>query len=77
MMKTIGTIVQYRTTEEERDTFSKRPGMCEVREYLPAMIIASHNGVVNLNVQLDGHGSIWKKECEQGKEEGQWQFFGE
>ena len=78
MSQSIGTIVLYKTTKEERATMEARADHCTPRETLPAMIVGiNEDNSVNLHVELDGHGSIWKKECERGGEEGMWDFITE
>jgi hypothetical protein len=79
MKPSIGRIVVYNTSEEERKTM-KDSGQ-NVQERLPAIIVAtwqnqgetaSEDTAVNLKVFVDGIGEIWKTSCKQGTGPNQW-----
>lgn len=77
MKPTIGRIVLYNTTEEDRKVFATMKG--NPRKQLPAMIVAVCNAnVINLKVFLDGHGDIWLTSIfindPENPTEGTWEF---
>lgn len=75
MKPTIGRIVCYHTTKEDRERMDRRDE-CNVQEELPAMIVAVWNGnCVNLKVMLDGVGDLWITSSLQGDNEGEWNWF--
>ena len=74
MKPTIGRIVRYRTTEEDRE--SMRKNHQNVQEELPAIIVAVWSDTcVNLKVLLDGEGDMWVTSSSQGNDEMNWNWF--
>ena len=60
MKPTIGRVVIYNTTQEDRDFMSKQPD-CNVHDKLPAIIVAVWSETyVNLKVICDGKLDLWK-----------------
>ncbi len=79
MKPTIGRIVIYKTTAEQKDNMEqllKEYNISNIKEELPAIIVAVHNVTcVNLKVFQDGNGSdIWVRSAIQGDQEGQWNW---
>lgn len=73
MEPTIGRIVIYKPTEEEKKTLAKSGNACD---QLPAIIVnAFGDDVVNLKVQTDGTDSaFWKSSTPKGDNEGEWNW---
>lgn len=66
MKPTIGRVVIYHTTEQERN-FNKLSGNLQYE--LPAIIVAVHSDTcVNLKVFPDGVGDMWKTSIELARE---------
>ena len=78
MKPTIGRVVVYKTTEQDQSLMkakSETDGRCNVQEELPAVIVAVWSDeCVNLKVNLDGDGEIWKTSINNGNEQGQWNW---
>lgn len=77
MKPSLGRIVIYNTTEADRQKMKDMPN-CNVQEKLPAVIVAvwgdTEESAVNINVQLDGEGNLWKTSVHKGENEGNWNF---
>ena len=73
----IGMIVSYKPTATEMGLMRERRSVCNIREDLPAVIVAvnEENETFNLKVLLDGQGDIWAKDVKQGEEVGQFDFY--
>jgi hypothetical protein len=78
MKPTIGRIVIYKTTEEDRKQMEKQrdeTGSCNVQEKLPAIVVAVwSSSCVNLWVIGDGEKWYWKTSVQQGDGQGQWNW---
>ncbi len=80
MNLTIGRIVLYNTTEEDRKklTAMNSAGICNVSKQLPAIVVAvwgdQPGACINISVILDGEGTLWKTSIHQGDQEGQWNW---
>jgi hypothetical protein len=77
---TIGRIVIYNTTSEDRENMRHLPA-CNVQEKLPAIIVAvwgdMPNSAVNLQVICDGSATIWKTSicvADTPGQEGRWEW---
>ena len=73
----IGRIVIYKTTEVQRKEMEEKAkkGECNVQEKLPGIVVAVWSDTcVNLNVPLDGEGSLWVTSSQQGQNEGEWNW---
>jgi hypothetical protein len=74
---TIGRIVTYKTTEDDRAKMISIPN-CNVQNELPAIIVKAwgetEDSCVNLKVLLDGQGDIWKTSAGRGDGEGNWNW---
>lgn len=77
MKPTIGRVVIYQTTKEEQDKMRAMTN-CNVQEELPAIVVAvwgnDENAAINLNVQLDGEGSLWVTSALRGNQPGEWNW---
>lgn len=77
MVPTIGRVVIYNTTEEDQQKMRDMEN-CNPQEKLPAIIVAvwgdTEESLINLNVLLDGEGSIWKTSIAKGDEPGLWNW---
>ena len=78
MKPTIGRIVNYATTNEDKskmEAASKINGGCNKAEVLPAIVVAvwSEN-CINLRVIADGNLDLWKTSANQGDQPGQWSW---
>lgn len=72
MKPTIGRIVIYHTTEQDK-TMLRNTGN-ESNE-LPAIIVCVWNDTcVNLQVIADGNKNIWKTSVIEGNKEGNWSW---
>jgi hypothetical protein len=73
MKPTIGRVVIYNTTEEQRATLSEKGN---TPKQLPAIVTAVWNeSQVNLQVITDGmHGTYWVTTVDQGDGERQWNW---
>lgn len=78
MKPTIGRIVVYNTTEEQRKVMAEnnRQGVANVQSQLPAIIVAVWSDTcVNLKVIQDGYQlDNWIKSANQGDNEGNWDW---
>lgn len=79
MKPTIGRIVVYQTTEEDKNYFrllSAKWNTTNVSEQLPAIVTAVWSETcINVQVMLDGsQGTMWKTSISQGDGEGQWSW---
>lgn len=81
MTPTIGRIVIFHTTKQDQATMqvNNTSGCSNIREELPAMIVGINKSgdaiiSINLKVELDGHGQLWKKSVVEGNEEGQYSW---
>lgn len=73
---TIGRIVIYNTTTEDRKKMGEHPS-CNVVFELPAVIVNTWNediGLINAKVICDGDLELWKTSIKQGDLEGDWNF---
>ena len=72
---TIGRIVIYHTTEEERELM-RATSYVNVQSELPAVIVSVWSGeCVNAKVLIDGGiGDLWKTSISMGDNEGQWSW---
>ncbi len=78
MKPTIGRIVIYNTTEEERAEMEKH-FTCNVQLQLPAIIVAVWNDnegeeLVNLKVMTDGNMPLWATSVKKGNGEHEWNW---
>lgn len=77
MVPTIGRVVIYNTTEAEQQKMCDMQN-CNVQQKLPAVVVAvwgdTEESAINLNVQLDGEGSLWVTSALKGDEPGQWNW---
>lgn len=78
MKPTIGRVVIYNTTEEERAQAEK--SQANKQEKLPATIVAvwgeEEDSVINLRVTADGPSTadLWKTSIQRGDGPGQWNW---
>ena len=73
MKPTVGRVVIYKTTEEDRKWM--RQSCCNIKEELPAIIVAVWSETcVNLQVLLDGDGTMWRTSVTEGLEEYNWHW---
>jgi hypothetical protein len=77
MKVTIGRVVIYNTTTEER--FKMQQTGCNIQKQLPAIVVGvfgeTPGNIANLKVMLDGPSiDIWATSIKQGDEEGQWNW---
>ena len=78
---TIGRIVIYHTTEAEQEVMRNGTN-CNVQEHLPAVVVANWTDpsvtegsqCLNLKVELDGVGQLWKTSINMGEEPGCWSW---
>ena len=64
----------YKTDEFDKEFMRGLPA-CNVMDELPAVITAVWSDeCVNLNVLLDGEGTIWKTSVQEGEEETNWRW---
>jgi hypothetical protein len=69
---TIGRVVIYKTTEEDRKKMRESSNQ-NVQHELPATIVAVWSeSCVNVKVDIDGEGQLWKTSINLGTEEGNW-----
>jgi len=73
MLPTIGRIVIYNTTEEDRQKMIKTKN-CNVQEKLPAIVVATFEKAINLKVFVDGELDLWKYGILQGINHGEWDW---
>lgn len=77
MIPTIGRVVIYNTTEEDRENMSNNT-FCNVQMQVPAIIVAvwgkEENSLVNLQVICDGEKFMWKTSVSLGENEGNWNW---
>ena len=77
MIPTIGRVVIYNTTEEDRQKMRNHPN-CNVQEKLPAIIVAvwgeTEISCVNLKVICDGEMDLWKTSVSIGENEMNWNW---
>lgn len=75
MKPTIGRIVIYKTTEEDRKTFQALRGNGNNVNELPAIIVNVWSDTcVNLKVIGDAPIDLWKTSMNQGDGEGNWNW---
>jgi len=81
MKASVGRIVHYKTTEEDREVFRNQQATgsgCNVQDVLPAIVVSVHDEegtLVNLKVIVDGElTGRWVTSISQGKEEGNWDW---
>jgi len=73
MKPTIGRIVHYRTTKDDRTVLGNTGGW--EASLLPAIITATHSDTcVNIQVFADGRQNLWKTSVNEGDGEGQWSW---
>lgn len=73
MSPTIGRIVVYKTTEEDKNEMRERSA--NVADELPAVITAVWSAdCVNLKVLLDGPGDLWVTSACKCDDERGWQW---
>lgn len=76
MKVTIGRIVQYKTTKEDRIRLSESNKVNNARNELPGIVVAVDEERVNLQVFLDGQDrTMWITNIKQGDKEGEWNWF--
>ena len=75
MKPTIGRIVIYRTTAEDKDVM-RVTGMQNVVAQLPAIVVNVWSDTcINVKVILDGHGlDLWKSSINKGEGDGNWSW---
>lgn len=72
-------MVIYHTTAAEREMMDKSI-CCNIQEHLPATVVANFtpeghaDQCLNLKVDLDGDGQLWKTSINMGEGEGQWSW---
>ena len=73
----IGMIVCYKPTSTEMGYMKERHSVCNIKEELPAVVVAidEDTEVVNLKVLLDGQGDIWATAVVYGEGVGEWEFY--
>ncbi len=64
----MGRIVTYNTTKEDREFMGSSASQ------LPAIIVSVEEKGINLQVFMEGPGTLWKTSIKTGNEEGQWQW---
>lgn len=73
MKPTIGRIVIYKTTSEDRRFMRNMD--CNERDELPAIIVSVHDETyVNLHVFVDGLTTLWRKSIVNGTADGCWHW---
>lgn len=73
MKPTIGRVVIYNTTEE--DKASARKNFDNVVQQLPAIIVNVWSDTcINVRVFSDGGSMLWKTSINQGDQPGQWNW---
>lgn len=74
MKPTIGRIVIYHTTEQERQEM--RGPTCNSQQHLPALVVAVWPTTISIRVFSDGRPTtdLWKTSINEGTEEGQWSW---
>lgn len=74
----IGRIVIYKVTQSDKDLWREGNVKCHttnIVDELPAMIVQVWSDTcVNLKVELDGLGQMWKTSITEGDLEGQWHW---
>lgn len=78
MKPTLGRIVIYNTTEDDRTEMENHMS-CNVQLQLPAVIVAVWNDnegeeLVNLKVMTDGNMPLWVTSVKKGNEEMEWNW---
>lgn len=71
----VGMIVNYRTNAIDQSKMAEHRSVCNVREELPAVVVAVNEDTVNLKLILDGQGDHWITSAYEGEEEGEWSFY--
>lgn len=80
MQPTIGRIVQYKLTEQDKTNLREASGFTgrynNIPEVLPAIIVAVWSETtINIQVFIDGHSStMWKTSTQLGDGLGQWNW---
>ena len=73
MKPTIGRVVIYNTTEEDKASAGKN--FDNVVQQLPAIIVNVWSDTcINVRVFSDGGGMLWKTSINQGDQPGQWNW---
>lgn len=76
MKPTIGRIVKYYPTEEEKKQMEKPEVEANVADELPAIVVAVWGeDCVNLKVFQDGKDNLWVTSSLKGNEAGNWDWF--
>ena len=74
MKPTLGRIVIYHTTKQDREEMRLHPE-CNIQEHLPAIIVAVWSDTcVNLKVIYDGNINVWKTSVTLGDGEYNWSW---
>jgi hypothetical protein len=74
MKPTLGRIVIYHTTEQDREEMRLNPE-CNVQKDLPAIIVGIWSDeCVNLKVIYDGDINVWKTSVTEGTGEYNWSW---
>ena len=81
MKASIGRIVHYKTTKEDREIFMNQQvtgSGCNDQKILPAIVVSVHDEegtLVNLKVIVDGElPTMWVTSVDRGIEEGNWDW---
>ena len=72
MKPTIGRIVIYKTTEEQRNSWKSHP-----EKQLAAVVVYAENNLPTINIKVFTNGpfaDVWIQSVYQGDEEGQWNW---
>ena len=77
MKPTIGRVVIYTTTQDEREAMKNSNQ--NVAEQLPGIVVSVHgddeNAPINVKVLMDGDGpDLWKTSIQRGDQPGEWQW---
>jgi len=71
----VGMIVSYKTNAIDQSKMAEHRSVCNVREELPAVVVAVDEDTVNLKLILDGQGDHWVTSVYEGEEEGEWSLY--
>lgn len=77
MKPTIGRVVIYTPTEDERKAWRESSGGNKINEAekLPAIVVAVWSETcINVKVDLDGPGQLWKTSINRGDGPGEWNW---
>lgn len=78
-LPTVGRIVFYHPTEEEKKEMHKKK-KCNESDVLPGIIVKNwsdpkaEDACLNIQVFLDGEGCLWKTSVNKGDKPGQWNW---